>query len=310
MAESTALTQRKPDLVATGDIQAIVPRNVEEAYRLAQMIVGAKLAPDSYKNDPKQIVVGIMKGLEVGLPPLTALGTIAIINGRPCIWGDGAVALAQNSGFIADYKVEDIGESVDGLELNDWPDSYGKRVTIKRKGRGEGTYVGEFKVSHAKRANLWLSHKRRPWIEYPTRMLENRARAFALRDGFADCLAGLSIREEMEDIPMPKPDAAEVSFLDAGLDDPEAATEPTGEPEDTAAPEAQDAEILSEAQPEGTEEDFDYVGHVIDTLASFDSADDVNEFWHMSAKQRAERTDDEQGAMAHAYVTRLQELVK
>ncbi len=251
MAESTALTKRKPDLVATGDIQAIVPRNVEEAYRLAQMIVGAKLAPDSYKNDPKQIVVGIMKGLEVGLPPLTALGTIAIINGRPCIWGDGAVALAQNSGFIADYKVEDIGEPVDGLELKDWPDSYGKRVTIKRKGRGEGTYVGEFKVSHAKRANLWLSHNRRPWIEYPTRMLENRARAFALRDGFADCLAGLSIREEMEDIPTPKPDAAEVSFLDAGLDDPEAAAEPAGESEDMAAPEAQDAEIVSEAQAEG-----------------------------------------------------------
>ena len=48
---------------------------------------------------------------------------------------------------------------------------------------------------------------KKPWIEHPDRMLFNRARAFVLRDGFADALMGLGIVEEMRDL---LPDAPEI----------------------------------------------------------------------------------------------------
>lgn len=303
------LPAKRAELVASGDVSAIVPRDIDEAWRLAEVIVKAGLAPDSYKNDPKAIVVGIMKSLEVGLPPLTGINNIAIINGRPCIWGDGAVALAQNSGYIADIEADQT-EPTPQVELQDWPDTYGWNVSITRAGHGSGTYTGSFTVGDAKRAKLWLNHRRRPWIEYPDRMLFNRARAFALRDGFADALMGLAIREEMEDVPTPKPEAPETPFLDEGLaDEPEASVEPAGEPEDTSDTEpASEVETATGEPPSAPEDDFDYVGQFQTVIQSLDSRSSVEKFWENSEPTRRERSEDEQRQMSAIYADRWNEL--
>ena len=302
---------KKAELVAHKDIAAIVPRSVEEAHRLAGLVIAAGLCPDSYRDknskQPNQemILAGIMKAMEVGLPPLTGLNSIAVINGRPCIWGDGATALAQNSGYIKDIKVERTTDKPIA-QLADWPDEYGYRISIERSGHGGGTYVGEFTVGDARRANLWLNHKRQPWILYPDRMLFNRARAFALRDGFADALSGLAIREEMEDIPQPAPEKVKVDFLDDGLEAPE---KPADKPEPS---EPQGAEVVAEATPEPPQaaepEDFDYVEQFTSVLATLPSKKDVQNFWEGSEGTRRERSEDEQRRMAAAYADRYNEV--
>jgi hypothetical protein len=49
----------------------------------------------------------------------------------------------------------------------------------------------------AKRAGLWT--KAGPWQTYPRRMLQMRARSFALRDAFPDVLKGLiSVKEALD----------------------------------------------------------------------------------------------------------------
>lgn len=176
----------------------IVPSNIEEAYRMAVAIVGGRLAPDSYNNDPQKVMLGLMAAMEAGLPPLAGLRNIAIINGRPAMWGDSLMALVQSKNLITDYNEEQVGAHPNSNDLSVWPDEFGVRVTIKRRGQ-EGAYVGEFTVGDAKRAKLWLNARRVPWIEYPLVMLKHRARAFALRTGFADALMGIAIREEIED---------------------------------------------------------------------------------------------------------------
>jgi hypothetical protein len=208
----------------------IIPRSVPEVLQLAELIVKAGLCPDSYdvngRPDVQKIVIGIMKGAEVGLPPITALSTIAIIRKRPCIWGDGAIALVQRTGLVA--KVEQVWEG--GAEtsggpteqpggerdytptIRDFPDTLTAVYRIWRTGQ-DSPYEGRFSVKDAKRAHLWGNTKKVPWIEYPKRMLIARARAFALREGFADALSGLSIREEMEDLP-DAPPPVETAFLD------------------------------------------------------------------------------------------------
>lgn len=60
-----------------------------------------------------------------------------------------------------------------------------------------------FSEAAARRANLW--GKSGPWQQYPERMLQMRARAFALRDVFCDVLRGLGSAEEQGDIPARKP---------------------------------------------------------------------------------------------------------
>lgn len=193
-----ATTDRKPKAqLAVGEKGYIVPTTVEEAVRMAQAVVVAKLAPSSYDNDPNKILLGIMAAMEAGLQPLYGLRQIAIINGRPTIWGDAAMALVQSKNLIEEYTERQVGPEAEG-DLTKWPDDYGWEVTIRRRGQ-KGAYVGRYTVGMAKRAKLWMNGSKQPWMQHPDRMLKIRARAFPLRDGFADALAGLGIREEAED---------------------------------------------------------------------------------------------------------------
>jgi len=211
---------RKAELVAGEKVAPIIPRTIDEVARIAKAVIVAGLAPNSYEGGtPEQtaskIMIGVMKGAEVGLPPITALSTIAIINNRPCIWGDGAVALVQSRGVVT--RVEAIYEGNEQGDkeplIGDFPDTYTAVYRIWRKGQ-ETAYEGRFSVRDAKRSHLWGNPKRQPWMLYPKRMLMARARAFALRDGFADALSGLSIAEEVQDMPQAPAPAASVTFLD------------------------------------------------------------------------------------------------
>jgi hypothetical protein len=83
-----------------------------------------------------------------------------------------------------------------------WKDSFDEKTmtatfTVMRKGSPEPT-VRTFSQADAQKAGLWT--KAGPWTQYPKRMLFQRARAFALRDTFADVLKGLRIVEEERDI--------------------------------------------------------------------------------------------------------------
>ncbi len=218
----TAIEARreKPALVA-GEQGHIVPRTLEEAYRYAVAICKAGLAPDSYKNhytdtaaDPSKVMLGLAAAMEAGLPPLYGLRQIAIVNGRPTIWGDGAVALIQQSGTLERQEVNRLGSEFDEdkTPVANWPDDFGLEVRMFRRGQAT-PYIGRFTVGDAKRAKLWMNTKKAPWMEHPKRMLLARARAFAARDGFADCLAGIAIREEVEDYAEPVKQT-DTSFLD------------------------------------------------------------------------------------------------
>jgi len=136
--------------------------------------------------------VGILYGMEVGLSPIAALQRMAIIDGRPTIWGDAALALVQASGLLISIR-EEIQE--------DATQATGNRLTaictVTRNSRAEPV-TKTFSVEDAKRAGLW--QKPGPWTDYPKRMLAMRARAFALRDAFPDVLAGLYLREELEPV--------------------------------------------------------------------------------------------------------------
>lgn len=132
-------------------------------------------------------MIAILHGLEVGLSPMQALQRIAVVNGRPTIWGDGALALVQASGLAAF-----VSEVVSG----DTPELWVASCTVLRRGERE-VVTRTFSVEDAKRARLW--GKAGPWSEYPQRMLQMRARAFTLRDAFADVLGGLYLHEELAD---------------------------------------------------------------------------------------------------------------
>lgn len=226
VARPTTRAAKEIMALKVGEPQAIVPQTLEEVFRFAQMVVQARLAPDSYGDDPHKICIGILTGAELGVPPMQALKGIAIINKRPAIWGDLAVALCQSKGLLTKFEQRfdgDEGDDVNAAQA--FKDDFGCHVLIWRKGQ-DAPYEGHYTVRDAKRAHLWMNPKKAPWVENPKRMLFNRARAFALRDGFADCLAGLAIVEEAQDLPAPA-EPVKTEFLEDAAPAPAvAATEP------------------------------------------------------------------------------------
>jgi hypothetical protein len=173
----------RPALVAGDRPHAIVPTSVEQVWRLAELVSKSGLAPKEMAS-PEKCAIAILHGLEVGLPPMYAVQRIAVINGRPSIWGDAALGLARASGLL-----EHITETVEGEG-----DNRAAHCAVKRK--GEDPVTRSFSVEDAKTAGLWT--KGGPWKQYPERMLQMRARGFALRDAFPDVLGGLYLAEELQ----------------------------------------------------------------------------------------------------------------
>jgi hypothetical protein len=166
---------------------SLVPRNFAEAKEYAALIANSDFAPKDYRGKPGNVIVAVQMGAALGLQPLQALQNIAVINGRPSVWGDALLAICQSR---PDF--EDITELVDGEG-----DERVAICTIRRRGRSP--IVRQFSVADAKKAGLW--GKQGPWQNYPERMLQMRARGFALRDAYADALLGLITTEEAQDIP-------------------------------------------------------------------------------------------------------------
>jgi hypothetical protein len=155
------------------------------AWTFANAIVRANLQPRGMT--PPQVLIALQMGAEIGLPPMQALKNIAVINGRPTIWGDALLAIAYSKGLI-----EDINETITTQN-----DETIATCTIKRRGNTTPT-TRSFSSVDARRAGLW--GKSGPWTQYPNRMLQMRARGFALRDAVPDALGGFTLAEEAQDI--------------------------------------------------------------------------------------------------------------
>jgi hypothetical protein len=160
--------------------------SLDEMGRFCLGVVKSRLAPKGF-DTPEAVMVAVQRGLEIGLSPMQALDSICLINGRPCIYGDAPLAIAMGRPDFADCE-ETLSGSGDAMEAE---------CTIKRKGRADLTRT--FSVADAKKAGLW--GKAGPWTQYPKRMLQMRARSWALRDAFPDALKGIGIAEEVRDIP-------------------------------------------------------------------------------------------------------------
>ena len=162
-------------------------------YReFAVTVCKSGLAPRTL-DTPEKIMVALQAGAEVGLPPMTSLRSIAVVNGMPSIYGDAGLALVRQSGLM-----EWIEETIEGKFTTDLSKVEGSVTAVCRVKRASDPNPTErtFCVAEARLAGLW--QKPGPWRTHPQRMLKYRARAFCLRDVFPDALLGLHVYEELQ----------------------------------------------------------------------------------------------------------------
>jgi hypothetical protein len=194
---TTALTPAPPSKIPARIGAA--PTTLDEAWRLAQHMANSDLVPKSFRGKPEDVLVAIQLGAEIGFAPMQSLQSIAVINGRPSVWGDGFLALIMASALYREhdeyYEVD--GQRVEGLTAEALKkDTTAAVCTFWRRGKPE-PITQRFTVAQARKAAL-LS-KEGPWQSYPDRMLRMRARSWAGRDCFPDLLRGIRTAEEALD---------------------------------------------------------------------------------------------------------------
>ena len=169
--------------------ETFAPRTLSEAIKFGELVSKSGMCPKDYIGKPEAIVVAIQMGMEVGLQPLQALQSIAVINGKPALYGDAALALVKTHPEFEWIKEDDLA----AITKN----AYAVCI-IKRRNQPEVKMT--FSMEDAKKASL--QGKAGPWSSYPSRMLQMRARGFAIRDAFPDALKGIITAEEAMDMPV------------------------------------------------------------------------------------------------------------
>lgn len=207
--QSSIAGKEVAQLSSGGHIAAIVPTTIEQVFRLAELIHQSGLAPYQLKS-PAAVTVVLLKGLETGLPPMSALECIGVINGKACLHSDGIPALLWARGF----------------KIREWYEGAGDTLVAKCTiTRPDGTeYAGEFSVQDAKDARLWDTREKvkrkidgewkevpndAPWHRYSKRMIKMRARIWTARDSASDVLKGIPIFEEQADVELSRSEYSE-----------------------------------------------------------------------------------------------------
>lgn len=244
-------------------IQAIVPTTLGECFALAEMIFKTGLSIPRDVDTPQKLTMIFLKGMELGLPPMAAMESIGIINGRAALYGDGIPSLLWSRGF----KLKETYRNDEML------DTCIARCEITRP--DGDVYEFEYSAQDAIQNGLWNPKERdekrlkAPWQRYTKRMLRMRARGWLARDCASDVLKGIPVYEEQADIELERSDYREVRPTalvvpdDIPGDEPAAATVSEAE-----AP--QDALIADEPA---------YLERLAEQLQTAESQSDYDECW-------------------------------
>ena len=163
---------------------AIVPNTVADTIQIARHFAKSMLVPADLRGKEADCFIMIMFGLELGLPPASALRSIHIIKGKPSLAADAAHALCLR------HPDCDYFEPVEELTKS------GIQAAFKARRRGRPEIVRTFTHTMAKTAGLIKPGG--GWEKWTDQMLEARAKMWVARLTFPEKLAGVYCPEETE----------------------------------------------------------------------------------------------------------------
>ncbi|MEG1465008.1 MAG: hypothetical protein RSA68_03765 [Hafnia sp.] len=165
----------------------LAPQTFDQAMQFANAIAASQFAPTSYRGKPNDVLIAMQMGAELGFQPMQSVQGIAVINGRPSVWGDALRALILSAPDLAEFE-ESYDEATQTAHC---------KISRRLQTGGIATFNSSFSVTDAQTAGLW--GKNGPWKQYPKRMQQWRALGFCARDSYADRLKGIQLAEEVQD---------------------------------------------------------------------------------------------------------------
>lgn len=134
----------------------------------------------AHLNNAARVVMVLQAGAEMGIPPMQAVNTLYIVNGKVAMEGRAMLKKLKLGGI----KVT-------------WKESTDTKCTVVLERDGEEAYEESFTIEEAARAKLTAKDN---WTKFPKVMLRWRALAQAQRFYCPDVTEGLYLIEEMADV--------------------------------------------------------------------------------------------------------------
>lgn len=165
------------------------PKTMQEAMQLADLVARSSFCPKSFrdrdgKGNAGDILIVLLQCEQLDLALLQGLSGIAVVNGKPSIWGDLGPALVLRSG-LSEYF------------LDDWDDATQTAIVrTKRKGKP----AREFTFSWADACKAKLDQKD-TYKLFRKDMCTWRAKNRAIRTEYPDVLQGMEFAEDRMAIP-------------------------------------------------------------------------------------------------------------
>jgi hypothetical protein len=148
---------------------------------LARAIANTDFVPEAMRNNIAATSAAILYGREVGLPPMTALGNVNVIKGKP-----GLSAVIMRAQVLA------AGHEIRQDESNS--------ALCTMSGRRRGTDYWQtvtYSIDDARQAGLMTNQQ---YTKNPRRMLRARATSELCELMFADVVRGMPSLEELEEL--------------------------------------------------------------------------------------------------------------
>ena len=146
------------------------------------------LVPAAYADKPENMIVTIMAGAEIGIPPMAALRLYHIMDSIPRLSSEGIRAVLLSNPEIEYFEPQSCSET---------------QATWIGKRRGRPEKSATWTIERAKRAGLTEKRNRDGspgnWIKYPEDMLNARASMQLGRMIAPDVVAGMVSLEEARD---------------------------------------------------------------------------------------------------------------
>ena len=151
-----------------------ITAGLQERADYIARLAPSTILPTAYRGNAANAFVAAETGAALGLEPLQALASIAVINGRATLSSDLMAAVIRRAGHTLRI-VENSPESVTATLIRADDKTFKFEVTWDK--------------DKAAKAGLW--GQRGPWSQYPTQMLRARAITEVARQGASEALMGM-----------------------------------------------------------------------------------------------------------------------
>lgn len=166
----TELAHRAPQQVAP-------VMNMNDKMQYAQALAQASLLPKQYQRNPGNVLLAVELGESLGIPPIQAINTVHVIEGRPSASAALISMLVRRAGHQLRIKGDDKSATAEIVRYDD----------------PEFTYSVTWDMERARNAKVTGKDN---WSKYPAAMLKARAITEVARDACQEALMGVQYTPE------------------------------------------------------------------------------------------------------------------